>query len=113
MSTIDVYGTRREAEVMQETWGHLAPEPGKTYTGTVVFTNGCFRDLTVITCEFADLPDSPWFYDTLHNWLLDQEPEEGKVYRFTGTYRVDRDDPFIGVTWVLPLDAVPGEPVNR
>lgn len=93
---VDVYRTRREAEVTQDTWGHLAPEAGREYAGTVVYAVGCFGDLAVISVDFADLPDSPWFYEHLHEWIWDQEPEEGRVYRFDGNYRSDRRVQFVG-----------------
>lgn len=112
MSVYNVYGARRADEVMNETWGHLAPEAGQVYTGSVEFTLGCFRDLAVITAEFAGLPDSPWFYDGLHDWLLDQQLDEGKVYRFTGTYSPDRTEPFVGELRILSLDGIAGELVN-
>lgn len=59
MPAIDVYGARREAQVMQETWGHLAPTRGRKYNGMVVFALGCFGDLAVISADFDGLDDSP------------------------------------------------------
>lgn len=116
MPTVDVYGERRHQEVMQETWGHLAPTPGEEYAGTVEFALGCFGDLAVISVYFADLPDSPWLYEDLHNWIWSTEPEEGKVYRFEGTYRKGergsvfdgkRGSVFNGTLHVLDLAACP------
>jgi hypothetical protein len=70
MSLIDAYGARREAEVMQETWGHLAPNPNREYTGSVLFTHGAYGDLTAISVDFDGLDDSPWFYEHLHDWFV-------------------------------------------
>lgn len=81
---------------MQATWGHLAPDGERTYSGHFVFALGCFGDLAVVEAEFEDLPDSPWFHEDLHNWIWDHKPEEGRIYRFDGTYCRDRDDLFVG-----------------
>lgn len=96
MSLIDVCGERREAEVLQETWGHLAGIAGQQYSGTFLFALGCFGDLAVIETNFEDLPDSPWFYEDLHQCIWDQRPEEGRIYRFEGNYCSDRDPRFVG-----------------
>lgn len=104
MSIVNAYGSRRQAEVMHDTWGHLAPEISRTYTGTFVFALGLFGDLAVVEAEFEDLPDSPWFYDDLHTWIWDQSPVEGRIYRFDGTYRRDRAERFVGS--LRPAEAV-------
>jgi hypothetical protein len=96
VTTYDVYGARREAEAMQDTWGHLAGDKGRAYGGHFLFALGCFGDLAVIEVEFADLPDSPWLYEHLHDWIWDHKPEEGRIYRFDGTYQCDRADRFVG-----------------
>jgi len=84
-----------KAQVMESTWGHLAPKQGVKYRGFVLFTIGCFGDLTIIDYEFNSrrgvaLDGSPWLYDDLHGFVGDfsqgQEHREGKVYRFDGTY---------------------------
>jgi hypothetical protein len=48
----------REA-VLRDTWGHLAPEPGRKYAGTILFTHSEYGDITVIRTDFPGLPDSP------------------------------------------------------
>jgi hypothetical protein len=103
MPVIEGYGARRAAEVMNDTWGHLAPERGREYVGTVVYTHGCYGDLTIITADFDGLDDSPWFFEHLNDWLLDQDDKPGGVYRFEGTYSHDRKDRFAGETQALNL----------
>lgn len=101
MSLIDAYGARREAEVMQETWGHMAPNPNREYTGSVLFTHGAYGDLTAISVDFDGLDDSPWFYEHLHDWFVNLDTEPEKIYRFGGTYCSDRATRFVGA-----IDAV-------
>jgi hypothetical protein len=110
MTKVDAYGARREAEVMQDTWGHLAPQQDRTYKGVVTFTVGCFGDLAVISAEFEGLPDSPWLYEDLHQWIWDQKPEEGKVYRFEGSYCRDPHAQFDGELAPVDLSAVTNAP---
>lgn len=86
------------AQVIADTWGHLAPRKNKTYRGFVVFAVGCFGNdelnPTVLSCEFKDLDDSPWFYDALAefigspNWNVETKAfPSGGVYRFDGSFR--------------------------
>lgn len=92
---------RYHAQIMAETWGHLAPEENKTYRGHVVFSIGCFGsdylNPTILTCEFKakdrQLDDSPWFYDALADFLQDgqgiakQRYPIGSVWRFDGSFK--------------------------
>lgn len=74
------------------TWGHLAPEPGRIYKGWVVFTVGCFGDITVIDFSLGDLQSSPWFYQDLHDFIDGQISKKGvdagQVWRWDGTFKV-------------------------
>lgn len=76
------------AIVMHNTWGHLAPEPRRLYRGEILFAHGDYGDLSVITCKFKDLPDSPWFFDHLNEFAADKafKRPRGTLLRFTGTY---------------------------
>lgn len=80
------------ARVAAEVWGHLAPQLGTIYRGTVLFAHSDYGDGTVpIATDFDDLPSSPWFYDGMCSFLMDHRSEngnavEGKVFRWTGTY---------------------------
>jgi hypothetical protein len=90
---------RYHAQVMKETWGHLAPKKNVTYRGSFVLAAGCFGNdslnPTVIQCEFKDrrgndLASSPWFYDHLMDFVQDDQSNcflEGTVHRFDGTFR--------------------------
>lgn len=72
--------------VIHATWGHLAPEPRKKYRGYVLFTFGEYGDITVIKDNFEGLPDSPWFYEHVHEFASRKVKTRGRVYRFDGTY---------------------------
>lgn len=79
------------AEILKETWGHLAPRKNKAYPGHFVFAVGCFGsdDLnpTALTCEFNGLDDSPWFFDAIMDFMQSLEVDTGRVYRFDGSFR--------------------------
>ena len=82
---------RYKAQVMNDTWGHLAPKKNRTYQGYVVFAIGCFDsgelNPTALECEFNGLDSSPWFYDALVELMQSIETEVGGVYRWEGTFR--------------------------
>lgn len=91
LQSIDAHNQR---EQMKETWGHLAAEKDKTYTGRVVFAVGCFGDdelnPTPIAYDFAELDSSPWFYEALNEFLQDLPDDQRKpgcVYEWRGTMR--------------------------
>lgn len=96
MSLVNVYSARREAEVMSDTWGHLAPEKGRTYHGTILFTHGEYGDIVPIKARFDDLPDSPWFFDDLNDFLFGLDTQAGTVYRFEGSYCRQGAPQFVG-----------------
>jgi hypothetical protein len=73
-------------QVMAATFGHLAPEPRKRYPGTILFTHTDYGQLVPIRSHFQDLPDSPWFFEHLNDFVADKATKAGAVYRFKGTY---------------------------
>lgn len=84
------------AEVLADTWGHLAPSKNRVYKGYILFAVGCFGNdplnPTVLEYELnnrtlGSLDSSPWFFSALQDFLSDLETETGKVYRFDGTFR--------------------------
>lgn len=79
--------------VMEDTWGHLAPERNQTYTGYMLFTLGAWGDYTPICADFKGLPDSPWFFDDMMSFIEKSAKTHGAIYRFDGKYRNHR---FIG-----------------
>lgn len=81
--------------VRHETFGHLAVEPGcAPYPGTVLFIHGAYGDLSCVESEFPGVQDNPWFYGALQEYIWSRvkgdgvASEAGRVYRFTGTYRM-------------------------
>jgi len=80
---------RYRAAVMEATWGHLAPEPRRVYTGYILFAYGAYGGIVPIQCEFDGLNNSPWFFDDLIEYIdqyVEQRGVKGSVYRFDGTY---------------------------
>lgn len=84
-----------QERVLIETWGHLAPEKGRVYTGWVVFTHGTFGDITVIDFSLEDLQSSPWFHSDLHDFIGTQIDKKGisagQVWRWDGTFKVQKN----------------------
>lgn len=74
------------SQVMAQTWGHLAPEAGKRYSGTILFTQTEYGQLVPIRSDFKDLPDSPWFFEHLNDFVANEATVPGAVCRFRGTY---------------------------
>lgn len=69
-------------------------EKNRTYHGRIIFAIGCYEsgelNPTPLVCELEGLDDSPWFYDTLRDWLSDLPEkfrETGWVYEWTGSFR--------------------------
>lgn len=78
-------------QVMQATWGHLAPQRNIAYPGSIVFAVGCYGsdplNPTVLSCGFKDLDDSPWFFDAMSEFLSSRTFKPGAVYRFDGSFK--------------------------
>lgn len=87
-AVIDVYAERKQKEVMQDTWGHLAPKPQRKYIGFFSFAVGCFGGLSpvITSCLFKNLDDSPWFFSALQEFVSTLDMEAGLVYRFDGSF---------------------------
>jgi len=75
-------------KVLQQTWGHQAPEANQKYPVTILFCYGDYGDIIPIKVDQGDLPDSPWFFDQMNDFIAEKATEQGKVYRFTGTYEM-------------------------
>ena len=76
------------AKVLGATFGHLAPSVRKKYRGTIVFAQSEYGSLVPIRADFKNLPDSPWFFEHLNDFVAKRAAEAGTVYKFEGTYMV-------------------------
>jgi hypothetical protein len=76
------------AIVINNTWGHLAPIPQQKYNGSILFCYGEYGDVTPIKTDFKNLPNSPWFFEDMNEFISDKcnELSYGNVYKFIGTY---------------------------
>jgi len=81
-------------KVMSMTWGHLHPEYRKVYKGYILFTHGAYGDITPIKCEFKDLPDSPWFFQEMEDFLYSKCVESSHFYR--GNFRTTKGKVKVG-----------------
>lgn len=98
MSTVTLFGSLMPdpAEVQQETWGHLAPEAERAYTGTVLFAASEWGETVLLASDFPGLPDSPWLFDDLNSlvdFVITRERLDAGIYLFTGTYIKPNDEP--------------------
>lgn len=76
--------------INRDTWGHLAPEKNTTYRGKLLFCKSEFNSgsITLIGSKFETLDSSPWFYDSVHEFLYSfEELEDGAVYELNATFR--------------------------
>jgi hypothetical protein len=117
MPFCDAYADRKYQQIQQETWGYLAPEPGKVYYGEVTFAHAAYGGETAfLSIEFKTkdgkpLQDSPWSFediaDYITTWICDQANGyrdgkpipysqriecEGKVITFIGSYTRFKSD---------------------
>lgn len=74
------------SRVLTATFGYLAPSVRKKYRGSILFTQSDYGQYVPIKADFPDLPDSPWFFEHLNDFVCERAAEPGKVYRFDGTY---------------------------
>ncbi len=94
MPWIDAFApaeARYREQVLESTWGHLAPEKNHKYPGRIVFAVGIYDsdDLnpTIIVCNFEGLHDSPWLYEALQDFVQGKKYDPGCVYEWTGHFR--------------------------
>ena len=78
---VDAYGERKYQEVMQDTWGHLAPEPGTKYEGYLTFAHSDYssQGSIIIEARFEGLDDSPWFFQDLNDYIADKTKDEQQI----------------------------------
>lgn len=75
------------ARVQAETWGHLAPEPGRKYRGFIVWVHTAWGEITPIEAEFDGLDCSPWFYEDIMDHIVAlTQGDDPIIYTWKGTY---------------------------
>lgn len=72
--------------VMRQTFGHLAPIPRNAYRGSILFAHSEYGDLVALRSDFPGLPDSPWFFSDMMEFIISAKTEAGRIYEFEGTY---------------------------
>ena len=87
---VDAFAQRKKAEVMQQTWGHLRPEPQREYYGIIIATHTEYGNLEIIKSDFSGLECSPWQFDHFYDFTCDkmEKFKRGTIAKFEGTYRV-------------------------
>jgi len=71
---------RKKSEVMEDTWGHQYPQPGKKYYGEMVIAIGEYGDQIIVTSEFQNLADSPQRYK-LEQSIFNMKDFEAGIYK--------------------------------
>jgi hypothetical protein len=59
MSMIDVLGSVKKQNVMQDTWGHLYPKPSSKHEGYIILAHGDYGGTTILDYSFDTLCGSP------------------------------------------------------
>lgn len=91
MNNTIVIGGANTEDVIKGTWGHMQSKPGK-YKGRAAFACGAYGDTIVVASEFGDAGYGPWFYQAIHDFMHEQDMDEGTIYRFDGYYHVRSED---------------------
>lgn len=95
MTLYDGYGERKRQDVLFDTWGHLAPEPGRKYEGWILATYTAFGDVVIIDWNFDDLLGSPWQaedFDAFMHQTLGRTCNTVGVYVYHGWYKKFKND---------------------
>ncbi len=109
---IDVYAKRKKQQVMQDTWGHLAPKKGKTYKGIIIYAYGGYGDIVLLDATFKNLSDSPWLFEAMEDYIGEHIKEKG-VYKWEGQLtKIDSDCYCFGgeIKRIDFTDIFPGKP---
>jgi hypothetical protein len=81
---------RDRQRVLSDTWGYLAPEKNTTYKGQILFCKSEYKSgsISLISSKFDGLDSSPWFYDSIYEYLNSLDYlEYGEVYKIDATLR--------------------------
>ncbi|MFI7608480.1 hypothetical protein ACIBTV_25470 [Micromonospora sp. NPDC049366] len=105
---LDVYGARREAVVMEATWGHLRPNAGRHEGFLLAAASAYGGERTLIDGGFQGVPDSRWLHEAMLDEVDDAEMELAGLYRFIGVCVVVGERVTLDGDWErLPLDVHP------
>lgn len=72
--------------VQASAWGHLAPEKNKTYRGTLMVASGDYGD-TIVVQDRVGVPNSPWWFEAIHEFIEGVDIEPGGVVELSVTFR--------------------------
>lgn len=56
---VDAFGATKKHNIMQDTWGHLYPTPGKKYPGKILISSGVLGGQILLDYKFEGVDDSP------------------------------------------------------
>lgn len=93
---IDAMSGSRVKNVLQNTWGHLAPKKNVKYKARIVIACDAWEETTIFLAEFKDkngeeLDESPWLRDIIGLFLnkfgTEVEVKWGCIYEWNGFLR--------------------------
>lgn len=93
---------RQRSAVLFETWGQLYPKAASKHSGYVIFAITGYSDTDgqPLEIQFSGLDDSPMLYQHVNHMTVGMACDSGNygpklapgIYRWSGEYRVLRDD---------------------
>jgi len=90
-------------QVQYATWGHLAPKKNHTYRGHIVWAldlyDSGYLNPKVLEIQLDGLPDSPWFYDAMIDFLQNIHKEMFSSNRKTFWGPSERCEATAGTIW--------------
>jgi hypothetical protein len=76
-SMVDVLANVKKNNVMQDTWGHMYPEPGSKHKGYIILAHGDYGGTTILDYSFDSLCGSPQVSELVANSMDMYEWENG------------------------------------
>lgn len=76
-------------EVIQGTFGHLAPKKNHAYCGHMIMANPIYGlEPVILFREFHNLNSSPWLYDAEKEFAYNvmKDMDSGAIVEFTGAF---------------------------
>jgi hypothetical protein len=93
----------QKKEMMEATWGHLAPAKNKAYVGHIVWAldlyDSGYLNPKVLECDLKGLHDSPWFYDAMIEFLQAIHEQMFSSHRDSFWGASDREKATAGTLW--------------
>lgn len=76
-------------DVIQNTWGHLAPKVHIKYYGYIIVATSVFRYTYLLDYDFKNLSGGPWLAEDVGDFMFNSNftHDVSSIYRFDGWYK--------------------------